>query len=292
MTDRRRIGRLASAIAAAALAGVALWLMTSVVLASPAAAATCADDALLREFQDSGDAFRAVTVLRQHELERRGTPEGFECARLILGAYLHHGELELVDDWVARLGQHYASLMPPGQPLRLRVEVAYLIGNSAEVKRRADESALPGLEPLTVLAQAADGPFAFDARTAVGCADAACVGLRRILETRERVPHKSAGLALVLGLVPGLGQVYAGRPLAGLGSFLLNGFLIGTTAYALHRHEYALSILSGGIGAAFYAGGIYAGYEAATRFNDREAEQLRSELRALPVDLAINKLAL
>jgi hypothetical protein len=290
MSARRFRGCVGSLFTVVALTGVALSL--AAIVASPAAAATCADDALLREFQDSGDAFRAVTVLRQRELERRGTPEGFECARLILGAYLHHGELELVDDWVARLGQHYASLMPPSEPLRLRVEVAYLIGNSAEVKHRADESGLPGLETLTLLAQAADVPFSFDARATAACNDAACVGLRRILDTRERVPHKSAGLALVLGIVPGLGQVYAGRPLAGLGSFLLNSFLIGTSAYAVHRHEYALSVLSGGIGVAFYAASIYAGYEAATRFNDREAEQLRSEIRALPVELTLNKLAM
>ena len=92
-------------------------------------------------------------------------------------------------------------------------------------------------------------------------------------------------------MVPGLGQVYAGRPLAGLGSFLLNGFLIGTTAYAIHRHEYALAVLSGGVGLAFYTGGIYAGFEAATRVNEHSAEELRARIRAVPADLAITTLA-
>jgi hypothetical protein len=258
-------------------------------IARPAAA--CHDDAFVRELRDSGDDFRALTVLRQHELERRGTPEGLECARMILGAYLRHDELDLVDDWVARLGRHYGPLLTPGLAPRLRVEVAYLLGNSAEVARRADESGLPGLEPLTILAKAADLPLSFDARDA-SCAAPACAELRRILGDRARLPHKRPGLALALGVIPGLGQVYAGRVLAGVGSFLLNGFLLGTTAYALHRHEYALSIFSGGIGLAFYVGGIYGGYEAAARVNEHEADQLRARIRAVPADLELNKLAM
>jgi TM2 domain-containing membrane protein YozV len=258
------------------LARVAVLL----TLGAPRMAAACRDDALVREFQDSGDAFRAVTVLRQHELERRGTPEGFECARMILGAYLRHGELDLADDWIARMGRHYAPLLAPGAPLRLRVELAYLVGNSAEVKRRADESGRPGLEGLALLSRAADLPLSIDAREAAACAAPACAELRSILDQRADIPHKSPGLALALGVVPGLGQVYAGRALAGLGSFLLNGFLIGT------------SVLSGGIGLAFYTGGVYAGYEAATRFNEREAERLRARIRAVPVELELTRLAL
>lgn len=247
----------------------------------------------MREFRGTGDDFRAVTVLRQRELERRGTPAGLDCARMILGAYLRHGEMDLVDDWVTRMAAPgwYGPLLAPGLAPRLHVEVAYLTGNSAEVQRRADESRLPGLEPLTLLSRAADLPLSFDVRAAASCPAVACAELRRILEERGDLPHKSPGLALALGVVPGLGQVYAGRPLAGLGSFLLNGFLIGTTAFAVHRHEYALAVLSGGLGLAFYTGGIYAGYEAATRVNEHAADELRARIRAVPVDLEINKLA-
>jgi hypothetical protein len=265
-----------------------------VALALPArpARAACADDPLVRDFQDSGDAFRAVTVLRQHEVEQRGTPAGFECSRMILGAYLRHGELDLVDDWVGRMGRDYAPLLGPGRQLRLNVEVAFLLGNSAEVARRARQSGQPGLDGLVAISAAADRPMSFDLREAPGCFDAACASLRRLLDGREARPHKSPGLALALGIVPGLGQVYAGRPLAGLGSFLLNGFLISTTAFGVSRHEYALAVFSGAAAVAFYGGSIYAGYEAATRFNEHQADELRGEIRALPVDLEINKLAL
>jgi len=272
----------------AALAGCALLLG----VARPASA--CHDDALVRELRDSGDDFRAVTVLRQRELEARGTAQGLECARLILGAYLRHGELDLVDDWVTRLGRSYASLLPAGAGPRLHVEVAYLLGGSPEIRRRVAESGLPGLDRLDVLARAAEGPLSFDAREAAACAarDPACAELTRLLDERQRLPHKSPALALALGLVPGLGQVYAGRVLSGLGSFLLNGFLIGTTAFAVYRHEYALSVFAGGISLAFYSGGVYAGYEAARRVNQREEESLRARIRAVPVELQLNKLAL
>ena len=162
------------------------------------------------------------------------------------------------------------------------------------IRRRAVESGLPGLDHLDLLARAAEGPLAFDAREAAACAarQPACAELGHLLNQRPRLPHKSPALALALGLVPGLGQVYAGRALAGLGSFLLNGFLIGTTAFAVHRHEYALSVFAGGISVAFYAGGLYAGYEAARRVNEREEESLRARIRALPLDLQLNRLAL
>lgn len=255
-------------------------------------ARACRDDVRVREFQEGGDAFRALTVLRELELGRRGTPQGFECSRMILGEYLRHDELDLLDDWVGRMGTSYAPLMPPGAPLRLKVEVAYLLGNSAEVKRRAAESGLPHLENFIALSSAADLPLSFVPPDAAACADAACAALRTLLDERARIPRKSPALALVLGIVPGLGQVYAGRVLAGLGSFLINGFLIGTAAFGVERHEYALAVLSGAAGAAFYASGIYAGYETATRFNEREAAQLRDRIRALPIDLELTKLAL
>jgi hypothetical protein len=272
----------------AALAGCAS------LLGAARPAAGCRDDALVRELRDSGDDFRAVTVLRQRELEARGTALGLECARLILGAYLRHGELDLIDDWVTRLGRSYGSLLPADAGPRLHVEVAYLLGGSPEIRRRAAESGLPGLERLELLARAAEAPLSFDAREAAACAarDPACAALGRLLDERAGLPHKSPGLALALGLVPGLGQVYAGRALAGLGSFLLNSFLIGTTAFAVYRHEYALSAFAGGISLAFYAGGLYAGYEAARRVNEREEESLRARVRALPVDLELTRLAL
>jgi TM2 domain-containing membrane protein YozV len=278
---RRRAGNVRLALAAALLAS----------LGSLRGARACADDPLVREFLASGDDFRAVTVLRQRELERRGTPAGFECARLILGAYLRHGEFDLVDDWVARMGQLYGPpLLAQGMVPRLRVEVAYLFGNSAEVQRRAAEGGVAGLERLTTLSRAADRPLSFDPRD-VTCDSPACAQLRRILDERSSLPHKSPGLALALGVIPGLGQVYAGRPLAGLGSFLLNGFLIGTTAFAIHRHEYALMVLSGGVGLAFYTGSIYAGFEAAMRVNEHSADELRARIHAVPADLAISALA-
>jgi len=50
--------------------------------------------------------------------------------------------------------------------------------------------------------------------------------------------------------------------------------------------------LTGVAGLAVYAGGIYAGYEAALRRNERESELLRARIRAIPVDLALARLAM
>jgi TM2 domain-containing membrane protein YozV len=277
-------------------AGTAIVVTWLLLAGGPARAGVCREDPLIRELDQSGDAFRAVTVLRQQELAARGTPDGFECARMILGRYLRHDELDLVDDWVGRMARHYAPLILPaaGGPARLRVEVAYLTGNSAEVTRRAQASGLPRLNGLVTLAAAAEAPLSFDAARASppACGDQGCADLRLLLDQRASLPLKSPGLALALGVVPGLGQVYAGRALSGLGSFLLNAFLGGLTAYGIHRHEYALATLTGAAGLAVYAGGIYAGYEAALRRNERESELLRARIRAIPVDLALARLAM
>jgi len=108
-------------------AGWAALVGCALLLGEARSAAACRDDALVRELRDSGDDFRAVTVLRQRELEARGTAQGLECARLILGAYLRHGELDLVDDWVTRLGRSYASLLPAGAGPRLPRSARHLV---------------------------------------------------------------------------------------------------------------------------------------------------------------------
>ena len=70
-------------------------------------------------------------------------------------------------------------------------------------------------------------------------------------------PARSPALAATLSIVPGLGRVYAGRPLDGLLSFLL----IGSFAYATVQHYEAENtgwvILDGGLTILLWSADIY-----------------------------------
>ncbi len=109
---------------------------------------------------------------------------------------------------------------------------------------------------------------------------------REFLLTRvdqmEALPRKSPALAGTLSAVlPGSGQLYAGRSADALVALLTNGVLIGGTWSALHNEEDvtagALALLAVG----FYTGNIYGGINAARQRNHSINERAMNETRGL-----------
>lgn len=273
---------LAAAVVACALLAVG---------AAPARAG-CADDPFARELITTGDDFRAVGVLKQIEIGARPTDEGFTCGRMLLGLYLRHEEYDLADGWLTRMVGVYPQVRAVAPPALLEAEMAYLFGNQIEVRRRLGATgtpATPEVDALLTFAAAAASP----ARPPpILCAAPACGQLRRLYDEDPRArARKSPGLALALGIVPGLGQIYAGRVLAGIGSFLLNGALAGLAVTAALRDERAAAIALGGLGGVLYLGNFYAGYEAARRENERRDAETSARVRAIPLDLRLYRLA-
>lgn len=263
-----------------------LGALLALVCASKAVA--CNGDLFIEDLIRSGDTFRAVTIAKETEFRLRGSDEGFTCARRLLATFLVHAEYQSADAWLDRMLVHYPQVGGFGSAARLRAEMALAFGNPSEAKRRlATAGGDATADPLWAFASAEVAPLQ---PPVVSCAAPECLSLRALYGDAD-LSTKSPGLAAVLGVVPGLGQLYAGRPLGALGSFLLNSLLMGGTAYAIHRGEYALALLSGAGALALYGGNFYAGYEAARRTNELRAQQIRARLRDIPRQSELRRLA-
>ncbi len=90
------------------------------------------------------------------------------------------------------------------------------------------------------------------------------------------LPHRSPGLAMVMSAVlPGSGQMYAGRTHDGLRHLLFNGALIYTLVKLIQDDHYPASYLVGTIGVPFYVGNVRGGGYSARAFNrDRRLEHV------------------
>lgn len=93
--------------------------------------------------------------------------------------------------------------------------------------------------------------------------------------TQKKSPTLAASLSAIL---PGSGQIYAGRKKDGLMSFLVNGLFIAGTVAAVNNENYALAAIVGGVGLPFYIGNIYGGANAAKKWNLSLSKQLRDDL--------------
>ncbi len=79
--------------------------------------------------------------------------------------------------------------------------------------------------------------------------------------------EKKPWLAAVLGIVPGMGYVYAGDYATGIFAFILITIDVIMTYFAFQTHNDIVGYFTGVIGGFFYAGSIAGGYIAAQRFN-------------------------
>lgn len=85
--------------------------------------------------------------------------------------------------------------------------------------------------------------------------------------TALELPSKSPAIAGALSLIPGLGQIYAGRMGDGLFAMAVETILAGTAVYAFVTGNYPVSYLAGFGGVVFYAGNIYSAVNLANRQN-------------------------
>ena len=89
-----------------------------------------------------------------------------------------------------------------------------------------------------------------------------------LLDEFQTRPRKSPALAGTMSaILPGSGQMYAGRYKDGMMSLLVNGLFIVGTAAAINNENYAVAAIVGGVGLPFYFGNIYAASNAANKWN-------------------------
>lgn len=89
---------------------------------------------------------------------------------------------------------------------------------------------------------------------------------------------KSPVLGGMLAVIPGLGHLYAGRGLAGVRSFLINGAFIGLTVFCFVTGMPVLGALFCIVEAALYLSNIYGGVNAVMQQNARFIIERRDEL--------------
>ncbi|OHD63842.1 MAG: hypothetical protein A2176_12035 [Spirochaetes bacterium RBG_13_51_14] len=90
----------------------------------------------------------------------------------------------------------------------------------------------------------------------------------------EKKPYAAA----LLGLLPGMGYIYAGEIATGIIAFLLITVDVIVTYFAFRTHNEVIGYFTGVIGGFFYGGSIAGGYLAAQRFNTGLATSTRATL--------------
>lgn len=128
----------------------------------------------------------------------------------------------------------------------------------------------------------------FDSLATLDPADPRIASMRDRVQQGLKLPRRSPALAGVLsGLVPGLGQVYAGRPLDGLVSFLVNGLFIWGGVAAWEDDQKEVAAVLGFIELGWYGGNIYGAVNSAQKFNWHHRSHFIQDMEAdfrLPIE--------
>ena len=103
---------------------------------------------------------------------------------------------------------------------------------------------------------------------------------------------KNEYVALGLGIIPGMGQIYASNTGSGIASFILNGFFIATSIIAFNNDETAMGLATSVVGATFYFSSIYAGYETARRQNVSTSLSEKKKLSDITIKLNLMNIIL
>ncbi|MBU4211859.1 MAG: hypothetical protein L6437_13625 [Kiritimatiellae bacterium] len=93
------------------------------------------------------------------------------------------------------------------------------------------------------------------------------------LQSYERERDKSPVLGGVLGLIPGLGYMYAGEYANGLRSLILNGLFMGAMVYSGVEDQWGAFAVISFFELTWYSGSIYGGIDAAQRYNRARQER-------------------
>jgi putative membrane protein insertion efficiency factor len=106
--------------------------------------------------------------------------------------------------------------------------------------------------------------------------------LARFVEQGPRLPHRGSTLAGTMSaVIPGSGQVYAGRTSDGLRHFLFNALMILTTISFARGEHVPAAILTGALELPFYTGNIRGASASAKRHDrDRRLELLGRAIQA------------
>lgn len=241
-------------------------------------------DRLLR-FADrllaTGEQYRAITEYLRFESYFPRDPRAAEMPLRIAAAYLYGGR---PDQAIAALGPALAS---DRQDLRsgaryLQGRAYYRAGafdlalESFETRAEGPLGELASRGRLLALLRLGRRPEALellDTQGAGGLGPALASSLAERLRATPPPKRRSPGLAGALSILPGAGQLYAGRPRDALVSFLINGLFVFGSVQSFRSGNEAAGVLLASIEAGWYAGNITSAVSSARRRNELEQER-------------------
>jgi tetratricopeptide (TPR) repeat protein len=266
-----------------------LVLLTLAVGAAEPAAAP-ADYRFAVWLYDQREYFRAVTEFKRYEFDL-GTPEAAQRGETAVAVCYQRAR-----EW-ARARDAWRGLLARFPDDAHAPEYAYRMGECL-VGGGEFATGAAVLAELVKRAPAAD-PFADDAQFLLGSAHLAQGALPEALAAYRaylaaypqgalapaahlfitRLPRiaalrrKSPALAgLLSAVVPGLGQVYAGRARDGLTALLVNAGMAALTYKQFDARDTTGGVVLAGVGSTLYFGNIYGAANAAVKANARQQE--------------------
>ncbi len=102
-----------------------------------------------------------------------------------------------------------------------------------------------------------------------------------VLAEQESAKRKDPTAAMLLGIVPGAGYLYAGQSGSALTALLTNGLLAYATYTSFKTKNIGLGILTGLFSASFYIGNIAGSGRSAERYNDKIKRDAIGKLRQI-----------
>lgn len=104
--------------------------------------------------------------------------------------------------------------------------------------------------------------------------------LARIVKNVDALPRRSPTVAGVLSvLVPGSGQIYSGKAIDGLSTFMSVAVFGSASVYYTSKERYEVAVPVAVLGVFFYGNGIYQSIRAAQTFNLQHERHFRSRIQ-------------
>ncbi len=259
--------------------------------------AQCEPDTLLqfaRELDSSGEHYRAITEYMRFISRWPDRPETPECRFLIGRNYMSGGRFQ-------EAVNHYRRILPVESSPRWRFQDRYALSGAHYHLKEYHHS----LEHLQILLQDTSAEFPRQpliysmlwchimkhdipsALDTISLLEPATIhspdlqALRNDIRHLQDRPLKQPWLAgLLSGVIPGAGQLYAGRWRDGVMSFVINGLFIGGTVAAIHSHHWETAAVLGFFELGWYSANIYNAMNDAHKTNRADWE---NHLRLLDI---------
>ena len=234
------------------------------------------------ELTSNSDYFRAMTYLKEIEFENRGNETGYIAFRKMISIHLKSNDFDSFDQLTNQLIKNYPRFNE-NDVLELKAETSYFLKDyigSFDKIQKVNTS----LEKKYLFRAMAEEKTILPV-----CTSEICYKIRNIELGMTDI--KSSTTSLWLGIIPGLGQIYAGNVASGIGTFALTTFFTVASIVALHNDESAFAFSSITIGALFYTSSIYAGYKSTLNRNESYKNNQKKQLNKLPISFKLLELS-